>query len=226
MGDAHQVVVHDVGEIIGRVAVALEQDLVVQLLVVHFDIAVHEVFEAGLALVVYLLADHEGQALGKIRLHFGFGEAAAASVIAQDGAVVRFLAGLLLLLDLVAEAAVGVSALQQLFRVLFVKRQALALHVRADWAALVGALVVFQPGDGEAVIDHLHAVLHEPGLVGVLDAQDEPAFVLSRVQVRVQGGAQVADMHIPGGAGGKSRSYFHGVFLVSLFLVRIVWAAS
>ena len=58
-------------------------------------------------------------------------------------------------------------------------------------AALHGAL-----DDGDSV-------LHLPLLVGVLDAQDELALIVTGDQVGVEGGAQVAHMHIAGGRGGK-----------------------
>ena len=50
VGDAHEMVVHHVGEIIGGQAVGLEEDLVVQLGVVHGDVPVHRVVEGGGAL--------------------------------------------------------------------------------------------------------------------------------------------------------------------------------
>ena len=47
MGDAHQVVVDDVGEVIGGQAVPLQQHLVVQRAVVHGDVAENGVVEGG-----------------------------------------------------------------------------------------------------------------------------------------------------------------------------------
>jgi len=208
--DAHQVVIHHVGEVIGREAVALEQDLVVELFVLHGDVAVDEILEGSRTFLAYALADHVRQALGQLRLHLFGGQPAAAPVVTQDGSIMLFFR-LLGLLRLLAETAVGVAFGQQLLGVFLVEAAALALRIRPHRPAFIRALVVLQAGHGESFVDDLHTVLHEPGLVGILYAQDENAFVLARVQVRVQGGAEVADMHVAGRAGSESGSDFHDV---------------
>jgi hypothetical protein len=43
VGDAHEVVVDDVGQVVGREAVALEQDLVVHLRALEADVAAQQV---------------------------------------------------------------------------------------------------------------------------------------------------------------------------------------
>lgn len=50
MGNAHQVVVHHVGEVIGGQAVGLDEYLIVQRVVFHGDISEGHVVEGGSAL--------------------------------------------------------------------------------------------------------------------------------------------------------------------------------
>ena len=90
--DAHQVVVHHVGEVVGGEAVALQQDLVVHLGVVEAHLAAQEVPHDGLAPVRHREADDVRLARGAASPGLVPGEGAAAAVVAE----VR-LAGLLLL---------------------------------------------------------------------------------------------------------------------------------
>ena len=62
MGDAHQVVVDDVGEVIGGQSVGLDEHLIVQRLIFHGDVPEHRVVEGGGAAVGDTLADHVGNA--------------------------------------------------------------------------------------------------------------------------------------------------------------------
>lgn len=49
MADLHQVVIHHVGQMVGRVAIILHDDLVVDVFVVEHHLAVDDVFELCLA---------------------------------------------------------------------------------------------------------------------------------------------------------------------------------
>ena len=51
MGDAHEVIVHHVGEVVGGQAVPLQQHLIVQSLVLHGDVTEGHIMEGGGALV-------------------------------------------------------------------------------------------------------------------------------------------------------------------------------
>ena len=60
VGDAHEVIVHHVGEVVGGQAVPLQQHLIVQSLVLHGDITEGHIMEGGGALVGDPLTDHVG----------------------------------------------------------------------------------------------------------------------------------------------------------------------
>ena len=103
-----------------------------------------------------------------------------------------------------AEAVVGLALCHQLFGVLLEHPHPLALDVGADGAAHIGAFVPQQAGLPQGVVDDVHSTLDVAALIGVLDAEDEGAVVVLGHQVGVQCGAQVANMHITRGRGGKS----------------------
>ena len=73
VGNAHQVVVHNIGKVIGGHPVGLDQDLVVHLAVVHLDVAVHHIVKAGHTLAGDLLANDVRLACGKALFHFLLG---------------------------------------------------------------------------------------------------------------------------------------------------------
>ena len=79
MGDAHEVVVHHICKVVGGHAVGLDEDLVVHLAVVHLDVAVHHIVEAGHALAGDFLADNIGFPGSKTLFHFLLGQVAAAA---------------------------------------------------------------------------------------------------------------------------------------------------
>ena len=45
MGDVHEVVIDNIGEVIGREAIGLHQNLVIQLRIMHGDITINHVME-------------------------------------------------------------------------------------------------------------------------------------------------------------------------------------
>ena len=65
------------------------------------------------------------------------------------------------------------------------------------------ALVVVQAALGQGAVNHLGGPFHLPGLIGVLDTEDEGALVVPGNEPGIQGGAQIAHVHIPRGGRGK-----------------------
>ena len=204
MGDAHEVVVHHIGKVVGGHPVGLDEDLVVHLAVVDLDVAVDHIVEAGHALAGDLLADDVRLTGGEALFHLFLRQVAAAAVVVGHLAVGALLGveGLQTLLG--AEAVVGLALCHQLFGVLLEHPHPLALDVGADGAAHIGAFVPQQAGLPQGVVDDVHSALDVAALIGVLDAEDEGAVVVLGHQVGVQRGAQVANMHITRGRGGKS----------------------
>ena len=121
-------VVDDVGEVVGRHAVALQEDLVLELFVLDRDVAVEHVEERRLTRERHLLADDVGVTVLEVLLDDLRCEVAAGTVVAAE------LAGRVILVR-VAEAVVGVARLDELLGVLLVEVHALALDVGAVRAA-------------------------------------------------------------------------------------------
>ena len=198
MGDAHEVVVDNVGKIVGGQTVPLEEHLVVQGGVLHGDVPEDGVPEGGSPGRGNPLADD----VGLPRVHPGLCLLRGQGAAGVGGPVP--LAGILLALGLLAEAVVGVPPLHQKPGVPAVGVPALRLDVGGHRAAHVGALVMGQAALSHGAVDHVRGPLHQAALVRVLNAQDEGTAAVAGDEPGIQGGAQVAHVHVACGGGGEA----------------------
>ena len=214
VGRAHEVVVDDVGEVVRRQSVALNDNEVEDVLL-HGDVAAQLVMERAerAELSVTLQADDIG--LARLQLF----EHALVRLVTPDGPLAEVsllrLTGLLLLLTqslqllLAAEARIGEIPLDEISGVGLIDLPAQGLAVGAVATVVLrlvrGALVeadvkVAQRGD-----DLRHAALDLALLVGVLDAQEEHAVLFTGDETVQQRRIQPADVHEARGAGGEAR---------------------
>ena len=216
VGDLHQVVVNDIGQVVGGHAVALEEHFVVEQTAVHGDIATNKVVDSDVNVVRELEAHHVGLATVNAVLHFVGTEAEAVLHLLTGGAVV--LEGLLLCLVFftlgvkyfgLVEGVVGPAVGQQLLGILSVEGLAVTLSVGTVGAADMDTLVKLYAQPIEGLNDVLLGTWHKARLVGVLNAEDHLAAILAGKKVVVKGGAHAADVEWPRGGGGETNSYLH-----------------
>ena len=210
MGDAHQMVVDHVGEVVGGQAVLLDEHVVVQRVAGGFHMAVERIVKAGGAGQGNVLPNDEGLAGLHAAQRFFLGNVQAVLVILPLLALGRRSVPAFLQFLLGAEAGIGRALFHQLQRVGHVQIPPLGLDIGAVIAAHVRAFVVVQPGQTHALVNHIHRARDFPFLVGVLNAQDELAAVLAGEQIGVQGGAQAAQMQVAGRAGSETGANGHG----------------
>src|SRR5690606_13554185 len=197
VGDAHVDVVHDHGEVVGRVAVGTEDHQVVELAVGDLDAALDLVVPRHDAVERIAEADH---AVGII--------AVRQVGVARGAAVARLLArshGLL---------AHRLEFLARLVRVISVARGDELLGHLAVTVQAMGlvdrAFVVVHAQPGHRLEDRVDRRLGTALAVGVLDPQDELPAAATRLQPAVQRGARAADVQVTGGAGGETGAAGHG----------------
>ena len=215
MGDAHKVIVHHVGEVIGGQPVPLHEHLIVQCVVWHGDVAENLVVEGGLprgnALADNKVLPRRGPSVGLL----------TGKLPAGVGSPVK-LAGIGFRLGLFAKAAVGAALFQQELGVFSVKIPALRLDIGSHGAAHVGALVVVKTALGQGLVDNIHRPIHKSALIGVLDAKDEFAAGPAGDEPGIKRRAQIANVHIARGRRGKTGT--HTVFgYARLHLVKPVF---
>ena len=83
----------------------------------------------------------------------------------------------------------------------------LGLDVGPDGAAHIRPLVVAETALLQGPIDHVGSALHQAPLVRVLNAQNKGAARVAGDEPGVQGGAQIAHVHVTGGRGGKAGTH-------------------
>ena len=209
MGDVHQVVIHNIGEVIGREAVCLHQNLVIQLRIIHGDITINHVMEGGCAAFGHFLANNEGFACGKLCLYLLRGQMQAMAVIFCEGNAlcIGFLQAFQSFLG--AEAVIRFALFHQLLCIIHIQTHAFALHIGAVFAADIGAFIMLKPCHFHGFINDIQRALHQTALIGILNTQDEFPTLRFCDEVFIKRSTQVADMHIARRGRGKSCSYFH-----------------
>ena len=197
VGDAHEVIVHHVGKVVGGQAVPLQQNLIVQGLVFYGDVPEGNVVEGGGTLMGDPLADDIGLSGGQIG-----GDLLGAQIPAGIFRPVK-VPGILLGLRLLTEAVVGRALFHQQLGVGQIQIPPLRLDVGAGGAAHVGAFVVIQTAFLHGAVDDVGSALYQTALIRVLNAEDKGAAGMAGDEPCVQGGTQVTHVHIAGGGGGK-----------------------
>ena len=106
--------------------------------------------------------------------------------------------------------------LERLAGLVGVVGQAVAQHLLGDLAVTIEpvrlvdrAFVILQAQPLHRIQDRLHVLVGGALAVGVLDAQDELAAALARLQVAVQRGARPADVQEASGTGGEAGAAGH-----------------
>ncbi len=210
VGDAHEVIVDHVRQVVGRKPIGFDQHLIVDLGIGDGDGSAQAVVEHRLALVGHRQAHHVGLAGGSPRLRRGRIQSATTPIISQ----VSFLGRHLLAAQGVetlarAKATVGRTGLEQARHVLGVDGQALGLAIGPEFAAHVGAFVPLEAEPAQGAKDGLLAARGRARAVGVLDPQHEGASVAAREGQVEQGHVGGPHVGVARGARGDANARCH-----------------
>ena len=156
------------------------------------------------------------------RLESCFVKLPAAAVVARGLLALHLAAPHLLEALGGAVAAIGLPGGKQGVGGLAVEVEALGLEVGGVRPFHVGAFVPVQSQPSQGFQDVVQRPLDQAALVGVLDADDEAGLValppLALYEEPVEdGGADVADVGVSGGAGGVADADRHGASLVGTY---------
>ena len=187
--DAHRVVIHDVCEVIGREAVGLHQDHVVQFGIVDRDVSVDLVMEGRRSRGRVVLADDVRHTRGKLRFHLFLRKMETMLVIYADlFAVLADSRPKRIQPFFGAEAVVCFALLNQLFRIFQVDAGLLAfrLYIGAHAAVLVRTFIMDKPGLLECTVNDIHRAFHESALIGIFNTQHKIAALMLCDEVGIQ----------------------------------------
>ena len=198
MGYLHQVVVHDVGEMVcGQLIGALVEHLVVEDVALHAHVATNEVVDVNFLAWLHLEADGvlrvTVEQLGHLFLRQREGVAHRHAGVGVVLEVFHLLALFLQFLRRV-KGYVGLAVVEKLLHVFLVYLATLALAIRAVVAAERHAFVELDAEPFERLYDIVFCPLHETMAVGVLNAEHEFSTMLAGKQIVVQSRADSANV--------------------------------
>ena len=171
--DMHQVVIHNVCEVISGETVCFHQNLVVQFCVFYSDVAVYHVRECGCAAVGHFLTDYERYACVQFCLYFFFGQTQAVTVIFCESCAFCVAFFQRFQTFFCAEAVVSFAFFHQFFCIVHVHAHTFALYIRTVFAADIGAFIMFQTCHAHGVVNDIYSAFHLTFLVCILNTQDE-----------------------------------------------------
>ncbi len=212
MADLHQMVIDDVGQMVGgEVVGALVQHLVVKDAGADGDLSADEVVDLHVAARLDEETDNIGCALGDEAVDLLAGHRqgvahrhAGRRVILEVGSLG---AGLFKFLRCV-ECDVGFPRVKQVFDVSAIDVAALALLVRAVCATLAHPFVNPDSEPFERLVDIVFRSRDKTLGVGVFDSENHVAAVLAGENVVIQGGTHTSDVERPRGGRGEAHPDF------------------
>ena len=100
---------------------------------------------------------------------------------------------------LIAETIIRAAEFDEFFRIRAVDRAALALDIGTEIPAHVGSFRIADARVLQGIVNDLHGAVDVALAVRIFEAENKIAPLFHRVQVAVQRGPQIADVHIARG---------------------------
>ena len=173
MGDLHLMIIDDIGEVVCRESVRLDQDGFIQHVGVKFYAAVDLVIKISFADIVDGLAD-DVRLAGCDPCFCLFQRDVFARIIVFEGdAQAVCFPTLTLDFFLAAEAVMRAAQFHELFSVCFVHRKTFGLYIWSMIAADIRSFIVLQTNCTQRIIDDVGGPFHQTALIGIFDAEDE-----------------------------------------------------
>ena len=178
MGNLHQSIVHHIGQMVGRHAVALEEDFVVQLRSLHHHQTPDTILNADFSSPGHFESNHvrlsgfqaSGHLIRRQAQRVFHADPADRIVLRRSNtrSLELFPHGIQLLLGI--KGVIGMPRFHQLHGILSVHGLAFALTVRAKSPAFVDAFVKLNPAPAKRFNDKLLGPRDKPGLIRVLNS--------------------------------------------------------
>ena len=211
MSNFHQVVIHNVCEVVCGETVCFHQDLVIQFCIIYCDIAVNNVAECCCAGIRHFLTDYEGFTSVQFCLYFFLGQTQTVTVIFCKGSTFAVFFFQAFQSFLCAEAVVCFAFFHQFLCIVHIHTHSFGLYIGAVFATYIGTFIMLQACHFHCFVDHIYRAFHQSALVSIFDTQDEFTTLRFCDEVFIKRSTQVTDMHIARRRGRKSCSDFHSI---------------
>ena len=227
----HQVVIHDVCQVIGRQSVCrFIKNFIVQSRGIDSHITTNHIVHLNILTLGHFETDNVLVAACDALLNLLGRQTQRGSEFGTHSVVVS--KGLALGLHLGTqsiqlvgsiESIVGVTALHELQSIFFVDCFALALAIRCVGATLADTLIDFDTTPFERLHNILLGSGNEALRVGILDTQDEFTAFLASKQIVIQRGTNAADMQCTSRTGSKTNSNrsCHKLMICVIFVISL-----
>ena len=210
MGDLHQMIIDDVGQVVGGQLVGtLIEHLVVKDVGLHAHLTTDEVVDQYLASRLNLETDNILLTIGNQLVNLLLGQGQRVTHLPTGmGVVLEILDLSTLGLQFLGrvESDVGLIGIQQLLHIFLINVATLTLAIRTFVATEADTLVELDAQPFERLNDILLGTRHKTVGVGVLNTEHQIAAMLLGKQVIIQGGAHSANMQSPRRTRGKTYS--------------------
>ena len=208
----HQVVVHNVGEMVSwKLVGTLVEHLVVEDTAVDANLATNDVVHDDVAARLNQEANHILLAFRDELLDLFFGESQRVAHLHSCACIVLevlYLSTFRIEFFGRIKGDVGLPVVEKLLNILLIYIATLALAIRPMIAAEAHALVELDAEPLERLDDVFLCSRHEAARVGVFNAEDEVAAMLTGKEVVVERGTNTADMKRSGRAWSETDAHF------------------
>ena len=198
VGDLHQMVVDDIGQMIGgQLVCTLEEHLIVEDIRLHTNLTTNQVVDQHLLSSLDLETDHILLAVGYQLLHFFFRKCQRVAHLATGVAVILEILdfstlGFQLLWGI--KGNIGLIGIEQLLHIFLIDIATLTLAIGTFVATEGDTLVELNAQPLERLDDIFLGTRHETVRIGVLDTENEVTAMLLGKEVIIQGGTHTTDM--------------------------------
>ncbi len=213
--NAHHMIINDIRKVIGREAIALDQDLFIQCFIFNCNMSEDLVIKRSCSFGRNCLTNDKSIALSNSCFTFCRCKKLAWIIILE-----RFTACFLqlsLCIDhiFIAEAVMSAAFSNQFLGVLHINAalDSFRLHIRTILSADIRSFIMFQVASLQCFINNICCTFNQTSLISILDSQDKySVWIFFRNQICIESRTKVPNMHIASRTWCKSCSNSHIFF--------------
>ena len=171
MGNAHQMIVHNVGKVIGRITIGFNKNHIVQFGIIHRNIAINFVTECCCPFGRIVLTDNIRNSGCQLFFNFFFGKAQTVFVINHNLFSRHFLFQAVQTL-FITETIISFTFFNKLFCIFHINACCLtfALNIRTAAAVFIRSLIMDQACFFQRPVNNIHCAFYKAFLVCIFNS--------------------------------------------------------
>ena len=180
-------IVYNIGKVIGRIAVRLDQDHIIQFRIINSNVSVNFIMKSGSSLCWIILPDHIRNSCRKLFFHFFLRQGKAVLIVNGNFFSLYNLCFQACKALLVAETVIGLSLFNELLGIGKVNPLFLSfrLYIRTYASILIRSFVMDQTCFLQGAVNDLYRSFHITLLIGILNSENEISSFMLCNQIRI-----------------------------------------